>query len=744
MIRRLSSAFLCASALFVACTDKEPAAPAPPQPPSPPAPVATPDDTYEAWTQQHVHLFRHGIGFDIGAPEGDKYLEWNGAWLSPEWISQETAEAQDMRWAADRFVRWLSGTTATFSFPIDPKNVEGDLTLRLLLRPKVNDTVSVKFYQTDDPQKTAWTPPETLKLKPGWNNSEITIPRTWLNKDGNQLMRLTFPGSFFEGEQRVSAKFMRIELATSPTAEETRDRKDERTPAHKLMTSACRVDDAQRLAWITASDDAIERYVIVPDDASLQWDMAPSPWLMAEAQLTVTVYTDGDAPAVLLDKTIGPGDTWTHESLSLSDYAQKAARIVLKIASHTDDHLFPALGLPRDALCISEPRLTVRHDDALHDIARLLKEKAGRIIVLGIDNLRMDRLLLPDTENVTPNFHALLAHAAFGQAMAESLFGSSTTATLLTGKPLPEHDVSDDTRHLRTAFQTLAEKHETRKSFFYTTSNTIEPSRGFAQGFQVTRRLNKERLGSPALALQALAEAVSTAPDDAFFYLHLGTLRLPLQPSEANFERFRVKDYTGPVNAQAMNNVAVMKNPAPDDKRQFAAYYDAALADVDQAMAELIQRLPQNTLLFLYGTHASSLGESTLGYQQTMAPWEVMIPWILYHKDIEQPVQIHDIRSIADLHHTLDAILSPKDTDTPQTIFNPHPSYPISYGNGVAATASQKYFYRIRREGVDALFEWGDDETPLQTKELKNYPITRRALREQMAKPSSIAQNHSL
>ena len=683
------------------------------------------DVLYETWTTKNVHFYHHGLGFDLGDPEAQKYLEWNHPWLAPEWISTDIAQQNDMMWAENRYVRWLSGTNATFSFPLFPDDLKGDVTLRMILRPKVNDAVTVKFYKTDDKENVAWTAPKTIKLKPGWNAASVAIPKDWLNQSGDQLMRLTFPGSYFEGEQRVSAKFVRIELNTSDDdADQALETK------HALKTGVCKIEDDERSAWIAASEDTLERFFVVPEDAVLTFSVAPSPWLSSEAKLTITAHTDEDAPTTIYEKTITPGDPWQEEKISLADYAHKALRLVLSFQDK-EERLFPPLDLPQDAVCIASPQIMVKPVAGLLDAAQRIQENTTRVVVIGIDNLRADRVLSQKFENVAPNIHDLLSHAISGRVMTESLFASSSVATFLTGAATAEHGIQDDTAHVRTSLNTLAEAHDDWKSYFYTTSNTIEPSRGFAQGFHTSRRLNKEKLGSPMLALSELATDIVNAADNSLFYIHMGSLRLPLQPSEENWNRFRDTNYDGPVNQQAMQNVAVLKDPSPKDKKQFAAYYDASLADLDQALGEFIKKLPQNTLILIYGTHGSSLGESTLGYQQTLAPWEVIVPWVLYHSSLDKPVNLQNVVSMTDLHNTINNILS-KDLNASPSIFIPHSSNPISYGNGVAATATQDYFYRIRREGIDTIFDWGSGDDMLQTHDRTKYIVSRRALRERM------------
>ncbi len=707
---------------------------------------------YDIWSAKTLHLKQNGLGFDLGDEAAQKYLELGGTWLAPEFISQEKAQNDKILWASDRSVRWLSGTTATFHFPLDPDDFDDDLTLHLQLRPKVNDSVTVKFYQTANGSESAWTTPKTLKLAPGWNDNTVTIPKSWLNKDGNQLMRLTFPGSYFEGSDRVSAKFVRIELNDAKPKNATAPIE---VPQSKLELTPCRIDDTSRDAWSLTNNARIERFVVLPETSSISITAAPSAWLMSDAKLTLTAYyndidsEEGDAvpqnnttdqqSEVILEQTIHPGDDWNQFTAAFPEYlAQHAVRLVLQLK--TDDEsaqLFPAESGTHAALCLQPPQIDALYPEKRARAVDAIHQDVSRIVLIGIDNLRADRVFSTDHESTAPTLHAMLQHSVYGLALGEAPGYAATTTSFLTGSHLPTHGVNDDQTHLKTSLTTIAEALPSWESHFYTTSNAVEPSRGFAQGFQSSRRLNKESLGSPENAIQTLANDLANSPQNSLFYLHLGTLRLPLSPSDTNFKRFALPNYNGPVTPQAMQNLAVLKNPSPDDSRQFAAYYDATLADVDAALKFLVDALPDNTMLLIYGTHGSSLGETTLGYMQSLSPWEVVVPWIIYNKSTNESTKLNDLIPITELYTALVAWFAQPDDSNQQAnltqpLRTPTHQTPVSYGNGVTATASSNQFYRIRREGIDALFDWNIDGQAFKTQEIKGHAITRRTLREQI------------
>ena len=713
-----------------ACSTKAPDV-TPTQPPTQPETQSLSTSLYETWSPLNIHYKNQGLGFDVASAEGAKYLELGGNWLKPEHITAELAKQDDIPCACERAVRWLAASSATFHFPMDPDEFDGDLTLHVQLRPKVNESVSVKFYKTDSGSENAWTTPKTLKLAPGWKDNAITIPHDWLNKHGNQLMRLSFQGTYFEGDDRVAAKFVRIELdqaADTDLAPSTIS-----TPKHALKQAPCRIDDTEKEALILQDHDALERYTVLPDDGLIHISAAPAPWLMSDALLSLTARTDSGEKTMLLEQTIHPGDVWSEWTAPIpDDLAGTPVKLVLSVKTNQEEDIFPQLSTPSDSVCLLPPQVLVPEQRERKKAFETIAQNTDRIVLIGLDNLRADRLLSDKFAETAPNLHKLKKHGFYGSALGESLGNIATTTSFLTGLSLAQHAVHDDATHLKQSFTTIAEALPEWKSHFYTTSNAIEPSRGFAQGFHTTRRLNKENLGSAKNALQTLADEVSRSPKKSLFYLHLSSLRLPLTPSDENFKRFALPGYTGPVNAKAMQNVAVLKDPTPADSKQFSAYYDASLADVDEAIKPLLDALPPKTLVLLYGTHGCSLGESTLGYMQTLAPWEVVVPWVMFNNAVDTENKLTELISVYELHSTLLSLFSaaPQVKTSAPSLATPHSHTPVSYGNALTASATNHLFYRIRREGVDVLFQWGDPSQPLQTKELDAHPISKRALRE--------------
>ena len=196
-------------------------------------------------------------------------------------------------------------------------------------------------------------------------------------------------------------------------------------------------------------------------------------------------------------------------------------------------------------------------------------------------------------------------------------------------------------------------------------------------------------------------------------------------------ELWGVPGYNGPVDMTAMQNIAVMRDPGPLDIRQFEAYYDAELSSVDDAIGEFLGRIPEHTLVVVYGTHGCSLGESTLGYEQGLTPWELLMPFIFYMPGQHVGIRRDGIARASDLSISILDLIGADMPAGSKTIFELHDSRPTAQTEGLTATASMKDFYRIRREGVDILFTTGLDGNPAHENEAA-APIKRQALREKI------------
>jgi len=682
------------------------------------------------------HAYIGGLGFDVGSPQGQKYLETRGGWLAPEFISPELAERDNLPWAKGRYVRWLADTQATFHFPWFTDADDDKITVSLALRPKVNTSAMIRFYRPTAEGKEAWSEPTEIALRSGWTQYSVEIPTSQLAPHGMQLMRISFAGTYFEGANRVSARFVRVSVERGSGSAGAGDIPPQ--AAHHLPQMWRVLEDA-REGWGLASNDALEHYAIVPQGGSLAFSLAPGSYLLDAAMVEVYAMTDEDAHAVtLLTLPIEAGEPWREVVVPLEAYSGRAVRLGIRVRRETES-AFGVVGSQHPLAYVAQTRLTRDTFEVSQAVQEALGQDLRQIVVLAIDNLRADRLFVADKCRATPQLTQLAARGLSGLAMADALANSAASASFLTSLPASVHGITDDTAHLRTSFTTLGEAFGALgwKTYFLTGSPNIDGARGFAQGFDVQRRLHREGLASPVEALEAVAEAMAQTEGNGLFYLHLATMRLPHRGRGEAFAQWAVPGYSGGVTPQAMQNVAVLRDPTPQDAAQFAAYYDADLALLDEAIGEFAKRLPQDALLVIYGTHGCSLGESTLGYMQSLSPWELIVPYLLFRPNQTLGIQ-HP--ALSPIHEISAALLDLAGAERPagvKTIFEPHPTAPLAYsGDGLIATATLQDFYRMRREGVETLLPWRiEDNAP--PKDEPQRRITRRALREQITRALS-------
>ncbi len=685
---------------------------------------------YETWSPESglIHIYDRGLYFDLGEDSAQKYLERKGfsPWVEPELISAETARKEKLLWASDRYVRWLGSTMGTLHFPFYPDEWEGDIFVEVGLRPKMNQSMAVRFYKPDGNGGRTWSEPLTTNLTPGYHGYRWKVPREYLSKDGMQLMRVSFPGSFFEGENRVSAKFSHIALRTGDLSTGKFELEPRQSYPEKY-----RILDQELDGFGLLRNMHLERFFIVPTEASLSLNAAPGAFLDSPGDLVIKIQTDGSEPEEISKLHISPGECWKPLAIDLSEYSGKAARLVMSFIPETDDTLFTPTDEFRPDIYISSPQLLATGTDALQKAEKAFAG-AKRIVILGIDTLRADRLHDESKGRAASNLSKMASDGLLGILMGEGRSLVAMAASMLTSVPADVHGVYEPGAYIKSMLTTLAEAASPLdwKTYFYTTSGIVDTVHGFAQGFDVLYALNKENITETGAALEEVRHALEDSPEHSLFYVHLSELRLPHRVDSETFAQYAVPGYNGPVNETALNNIAVMRDPGQVDARQYEAYYDAELKRVDDAVGDFVAKLDADTLVIAYGTHGTSIGESTLGYEQGITPWELLTPYIIYRPEHPVGIRLEDITSAADLSASVLSLIGAQAPAGTQTVFTRHASHPVALYDGLSATAAGSWFYRIKREGVDALFTTGMDSSTLSHREEAELPITRQALRE--------------
>ena len=698
---------------------------------SPQATVGTP---YETWTSESglMHIYKSGhLSFDVGSPDASKYLERKGAtpWVEPEFITAEAAKKSDLSWAHDRYVRWLANASGTIHFPFYPEEYpDQDLFVEVELRPKNNPSMAVRFYKPDGAGGRVWSDPLTTDLALGWNGYRWRVPREYLTKDGMQLMRVSFPGTFFEGENRVAAKFVKIGFGPS---HEKIGRYPMEPDDEAVISKPERILRDTLNAWGIREHDQLERYMIIPQDSSLQFYAAPSAWLETPGKIIVEIQNEKEITR-LAEIPVAPGECWKQQNIDLAAYANEAARILLRFESDLKEPVFAKPLEFRSDAYLSEPEIHTQNAEKLTN-ARAELKTAKRIVVLAVDNLRADRLWLEDKQRGANHLSRLADEGILGIVMGESKSLVAMATSFLTTVPASVHQVMTPGTFVKTGLTTIAEAIQPLqwKTWFYSTSGIVDTTHGFAQGFDTVTALNKDNKTETGAALNEVLSAVESSPEHSLFYVHLSELRLPHRVDNETLGEWGVPGYTGPVNEAAMNNIAVMQNPGPQDAKQFEAYYDGELSKMDEDIGQFVGHLPEDTLVVLFGTHGSSLGESTLGYEQGLTPWELLTPFFFYMPNHQLNIRRQGIATAAELSASILDIVGAELPSEAKTIFYEHDSRPIAESDGLTATSSMKYFYRMRREAVDVLFTTGLDGT-MAHKDETEKTLVKQALREKI------------
>lgn len=701
---------------------------------------------YEVWDDdaELTHRYAGGIDIEPGASNDAKYLERRSVtpWLAPEYITTEKADGDDLRWAGGKYLRWLAGTSATFHFPFYPDDWPGDLCVEAELRPKVNPSSAARFYAPDANGERSWSLPLTADFAPGWNGFRWRLPRNMLAGDGMQLMRISFPGSYFEGDRRVSAKFARVglRLCNQPPG-----RFEVGSFPKPLRLSHQRILQQSADAYALSASHRIERFFVVPDGASLEFSVAPSPYLEHSAKLRIEISSDGAKPAIR-EIAVEPGSWLQNLSIDLSEFAQKGVRIafVPQITPNGDGFSEPKndngkiLLLPPKVVLNSasarKPEPAKNTADSGMDLSEIHQNlRPNRIVVIAVDNLRADRLTAAEKRRAVPMLSKIYDEGLSGVMMASGLSLASTVASFMTGLPPDAHGVTSSGTHLRASLTTVADalRETNRPTYFFSASSIADAAKGFAKGFGNVFALNKENIVSSKIALERVATSLSASPDKSVFFVHLPELRLPYKAPADKLDLWGVPGYAGTVSPETMQNAVVKQNPDINDSRQIEAWYDGELSLIDEAVGSFAQKLPSDSLLIIFGTHGNSLGETHLGYEQTLSPWELLTPYVFWMPDCVWRNRQTIVARPETLSATLLDLASATMPAHAQTIFDAQNLAPQADAENASATSTKDYFYRIRREGVDVLYTTGLDGAPAHIID-GAFPILKQALREQI------------
>lgn len=708
-------------------------APLPPQTPEP--------SLIESWQGKHSgwHFWRNGILIDLGSPEAVKYQQglWNTTWQAGEFVSEEQAQKDKLAWLSQRWLAWNLGSSALLRFPLPPHDAKENekwlLTLRL--RPKVNTNVDVRL--------NSHGVVASLKFSGGWETLQTLIDADKLKFGGENTINFSFSGSYFEGEQRVAAKFDYFTLTPHDGVTPITANNDAalNPPVCDMQEAPARILDQSLSAYGLVYGDEMQLYRVLQPNTELRFFLGPGAWLQKPAKFLLELVTDEGMLYPVYEKELQPGGCWEAVSLDLSQWANVAVRLRLRVQSDIDSPL--AWPCHRPIAYVAQLAVHTRQSNkTLQAYAEAVRQQAKNVVILNIDALRADRVLSPAQSRATAPLQALAAKGLRGVVLGEGSGSLLSTVSLLYGVSTNKHGVRDTKTHVRSSLQSLGELFEAGgwQTQFYTNNSFIAPKLGYAQGFRTVRDLQAEGLGTNTKsALDLVLRAMGEAKAPTLYYVHLAQMRLPYSASDEQLQRFGEKNYAGPINSQGMQNLAILNNYTTSDAKQLAAYYDASLERLVQAVMEFINNAAPNTLIVLTASHGISLGEdSLLGYNNSLSPAELLLPYIFTMKEVDGSYFIPELMRVYDIYATLAQIMGFSNTE--QEGHSVIDASSLS-GRGFAqsethrATALGPYFYLLRDGDNDTLSRWSWEEMKSKNDLRDTHPIAHRAMRDRLFLP---------
>ncbi|MFA5625090.1 MAG: sulfatase-like hydrolase/transferase [Bradymonadales bacterium] len=682
------------------------------------------------------HFWRNAMIINLGSQEAVKYQQglYNSTWQNGELISRELAQNDKVEWLAERWVAWNIGSTALLRFPLPARETKENerwlATIRL--RPKINRQMDLRL-------NTHGTI-ASVPLNGSWETIKVIIDADKLKFGGENTINFMFTGSYFEGENRVAAKF--DYFALTPYDENTRIRSNNDPaldpPVEELSLKTARILDQSKEAYSLVYGDEMHLYRILPANVELNLVLGPGAWLQREATFRVDILTDEGMLYPVYTHELKAGDCWQKLKLNLSQWANTAVRLRLSVGADEDSPI--AWPSDRGVAYVADIKFkSLQNNDRLSQYCKKIRDKAKNIVIINIDGLRADRVHAPNQNRASAALQALASRGLRGTALGEGSGSLLSTVSLLYGVSARKHGVIDTKTHVRNSLHSLAELFQEAgwQTHFYSNNAFIDPKLGYAQGFRTVHDLLAEGLGSNTkAALELVLRAMQQTTMPSLYYVHLSQLRLPYSASDEQLKRFGVKNYQGPIDLQAMMNLAQLSNYQQNDALQLAAYYDSSLERLVNDVSEFIDKLEEDSLLLITGSHGVSLGEdSLLGYNNSLSPAELLIPYIFTMKSVNESYYIPEIVRIYDIYATLAQIMGfdCKDCDgvsVVETLSQDLKTLALSETHRASATGP--YFYLLRDGDNDTLSQWSWENMKSIQDLRRTQPIAHRAMRDRM------------
>jgi len=288
------------------------------------------------------------------------------------------------------------------------------------------------------------------------------------------------------------------------------------------------------------------------------------------------------------------------------------------------------------------------------------------VLLVSIDTLRADRLgSYGYTRDTSPAMDRLAAEGVrFENAIATTSWTLPSHVSLMTGMPVPVHEVWAPHHRIDPARQLLAERF--RESGYATAAFVSAPflhrAYGFARGFDTYENFQGRRDAQipPKADAHDASHSDQTAPtvvdaaltwlegraegaEPFFLFVHLWDAHYDFIPPARYVEMF-APDYAGDLDPRDFeDNPAIHPGMDAADLAHLQALYDAEIRRIDDQVARLLEALRAReagdaVLVSLVADHGEEFFEhGRKGHMKALYEESIRVPWLLRFPGVLEP-----------------------------------------------------------------------------------------------------------
>ena len=442
-----------------------------------------------------------------------------------------------------------------------------------------------------------------------------------------------------------------------------------------------------------------------------------------EARIAVTV--DGKPGEQLLSRPARA--LWQEADVDLARWAGQAVRLDLELRGGGG--------------AFAEPRLVTDAPAAALAPARPF----DHLIVWVIDSLRRDRAVA----RVTPTFARVLNEGlSADRASAPANFSLASHATILAGVYPSVHAALGETGRVADRVPLVSErlKAQGRATALVSAVGYVSEKWGLGRGWDLQRNFVREgrTVGPGELWKTAKAFLQAHVGGRTFLYVVSAGPHVPYTPTAERLRAFWPRAYGGPLRpAQTAQQLGAIKRGQlhldAEDRQYLEALYEAAAADDDAALGELIADvdalgLTGRTALLVLSDHGEELFDhGSVGHGHSVYEELVAVPIGLHAPGITG--RVHDVELVDVAPTLLDLAGAPPWPELQgQSMLTMQPGTtmprPLTSRHGdVRALRLGRYKLNLGA-GRAQLFDLDEDPHEQRPIEPATLPIAQRALRD--------------